>query len=74
MSSNIYCSKCRDANGQNIARQKLSNDVFRTVEVVSELGSGLYECRCGNCGHTWKSKSPEAAELYRSKQSTAANP
>jgi hypothetical protein len=68
MSSKIYCIKCRDINVNNIARQKLSNEVFSDVEVISQLSPVLYKCRCRKCRHIWKSKSPEAAKLYLSRQ------
>ena len=64
----IYCSKCLKANGNHIAIGKVSPDVFRRVIVVGQSNSGSYQCKC-ECGHTWLSKSQEAALLYH--QATA---
>ena len=59
----IYCQKCRDANGHHIARGKVSPGIFRRVAVVERNSNGSYRCVC-ECGHTWISKSPEAARRY----------
>lgn len=65
--SSIYCSKCRADFAHHIAQGKFDPDKFRNVEVLAPLQNGLYECRCRDCGHRWKSKSPEAALLVTSR-------
>lgn len=60
----IYCSKCRDANGHHIARGKVGSDIFRRVKVIGRNKNGSYQCVC-ECGHTWPSKSKEAATIYQ---------
>lgn len=60
----IYCSKCREANNHYIATGRVAPEIFRRVIVVGRNTNGSYQCRC-DCGHTWSSKSKEAAELYK---------
>lgn len=60
----IYCSKCRDGSGHLIARGKIGPDVFRKVTVTGRNNNGSYSCKC-ECGHSWSSRSPEAAALFR---------
>ena len=59
----IYCSKCRDRNGHHIARGKIGPEVFRRVSITGRNKNGSYQCKC-ECGHTWSSKSKEAAAIY----------
>lgn len=64
----LYCSRCRDNYGHHIARHKFGPDRFRRVIVTGCNSNGTYQCRCEDCGHNWKSKSPEAGELYALRQ------
>ena len=61
----LYCSKCRGNYAQHIANYKFGPEKFRQVIVTDRNSNGTYKCRCEECGHTWKSKSPEAEALFK---------
>ncbi len=63
VTKHIYCSRCRDAFGERIARGKTAQTVFRRVAVTARNPNGSYQCQC-ECGHCWTSKSQEAALLF----------
>lgn len=60
----LYCKKCRDAFSERIARHKSSPDVFRNVQVVAKLRLGVYQCKCNQCEHEWKSRAAEARDIW----------
>lgn len=66
----IYCQPCRNNSGHARASYKVDRDFFRQVTVVDQKANGAYVCSCGQCGHRWTSRSPEAQRLYGEMQKT----
>lgn len=63
--SSIYCSKCRNNFGHQIARGTYDSDIFRQIEIISKNKNETYKCKCLTCGHIWNSSSFEAESLYK---------
>ena len=62
--SKLYCAKCRLNYAHPVAAGKFDVDVFRRVAVTARNQDGSFACNCLGCGHTWRSKSQEAATIF----------
>jgi hypothetical protein len=56
------CKNCSVSMRENYELWKNSGKVSFTV--ISKTKQGFYRCRCDGCGHTWRTKSEDAALMF----------